>query len=165
MRVIFMLLFFFLSLYSKTPQSVNFVDPKLFSGTWFEIARTYNYFEKNCLAPTVEYKLLDSNEFKVFNRCYDKYDTQNIIQYEGKAVPKEKDSMSKIDMTYFLIFTSEYRIIYLNDYQTAVMASSDLENIWIMSKTKNIKKDELNKILKFLDSFMDTSKLIYSNHS
>jgi apolipoprotein D and lipocalin family protein len=34
-----------------------------------------------------------------------------------------------------------------------------------MSKNKSIKKDELNKILKFLDSFMDTSKLIYSNHS
>lgn len=152
-------------MYAKTPQSVNYVDPKLFSGTWFEIARTYNYFEKNCLAPTVEYKLVDSNEFKVLNRCYDKNDTNNIIQYEGKAVPKEKDSMSKIDMTYFYIFTSEYRILYLNNYQTAVMASSDFENIWIMSKTKNIKKDELNKILKFLDSFMDTSKLIYSNHS
>ncbi len=165
MRILFLSLFFFFSLYAKSPQSVNFVDPKLFSGTWFEIARTYNYFEKNCLAPTVEYKLIEDNEFKVFNRCYDKNDKNNIIQYEGKAVPKEKGSMSKIDMTYFYIFTSEYKILYLNNYQTAVMASSDFENIWIMSKSKSIKKDELNKILKFLDSFMDISKLIYSNHS
>lgn len=165
MRMVFVLMFFFIYLYSKTPQSVSFVDPKLFSGTWFEIARTYNYFEINCLSPTVEYKLVDSNAFKVFNRCYDKNDTNNIIQYEGKAVPKEKDSMSKIDMTYFFIFTSEYRIIYINDYQTAVMASSDFENIWIMSKSKDIEKEELNKILDFLGSFMDTSKLIYSKHS
>jgi len=165
MRMLIVLLIFFLSLNAKMPQSINFVDPKLFSGTWFEIARTYNYFERDCLSPSVEYKLVDIDKFEVFNRCYDKNDTQRVIAYEGKAVSKEKNSMASIDMTYFYIFTSEYRIIYLNDYKTAVMASTDLKNIWIMSKSKDIEKDELNKILNFLDDYIDISKLIYSSHS
>ncbi|MGA1932194.1 lipocalin family protein [Arcobacter sp. YIC-464] len=159
---LFVILAMFSLLHSKPLKSVQFVDPKSFSGIWYEVARTFNSFQENCVASTVEYYLIDTSKYKVFNRCFKNEIGGELISYEGIAEALNNNSMSSMEMTYFWIFSKKYNVIYLNDYKSAVVADDDLENLWIMSRKPFISNDEKEKIIDFLSDYIDTSKLIYT---
>jgi apolipoprotein D and lipocalin family protein len=149
-------------LYSQSPQAVNHVDAKNFSGLWYEIARTYNSFEKNCVAATVEYKLVEPYEYEVINRCFEHEIGGNLIIYNGTAQPLQEKNMSQIEKTYFWIFSKDYKIIYLENYTTAVMADEDMENVWIMHREPFLNEKKLDSIVSMLSQYMDVSELIFT---
>jgi len=160
MKALFILLIAFVSLYSNSPKAVEYVNPKQFSGLWYEIARTYNSFEHDCVASTVEYRLKKQNEYKVFNRCFENEIGGEKIEYKGIAKAQENKSMSKLKMTYLWIFTNEYKVVYLNNYKSAVVVNDDMEYVWIMSRTPKMQENEFKKIVNFLDKYMNTKDLI-----
>ncbi len=137
------------------------VSPKAFSGLWYEIARTYNDFEKNCVAATVQYDLSGENSFEVTNRCFEKKIGGDLIIYEGSAKTLRKNSAAKLTLTYFWIFTQEYHIVHW-DEAYAVMASPDFQHVWIMSRTPQMPKAALELILQKLSSVMKIEKFIYT---
>ncbi len=144
-------------------EPVSYVSPKKFSGLWYEIARTYNAYQKKCVASSVEYVLEDENEYKVYNRCFDTVIGGDLIEYKGSAEPAQGQNMSKIDMTYFWIFTKEYGVYYIDDeYRSALVADKDFEQVWIMSRTPMMKKERLQKIENLLAEKIDLKKLIYT---
>lgn len=148
---------------ANTPLPVPYVDAKAFSGLWYEVARTYNSHEKDCVAATVEYELQKNNTYKVYNRCFQNVIGGDLIEYKGKAKPSDGRSMSKIDMTYFYIFTQEYRVIHLeNDYSAAVVADKELEQVWIISRKPKLSAQKFHAILAKLEKNMDTRKLIFT---
>ena len=134
------------------------VDVKKFSGLWYEIARVENSFQTSCVASSVEYKLQVDNTYEVYNRCFENKLDGKLIEYNGFA----KLENNELFMRYFLVFTSSYKIEYLNDYKTAVVSNDDYSNLWIMSRSPNIDKNELEKILKDLKNRMDISKLVFT---
>ncbi|WP_121626562.1 lipocalin family protein [Poseidonibacter antarcticus] len=148
--------------YANTPKAIENINPSLFSGLWYEMARTYNSFEKDCVAATVEYKLVEPLKYEIKNRCFEKNIGEKLIEYNGTAVPSKGNNMSEIDMTYFWLFTKRYKIIYLDDYESAVLVDNDLEYVWIMNRKPFMQKEKLYKIVGFLEKYMDTSKLIYT---
>lgn len=151
-------------LFSNTPPTpVPHVDITKFSGLWYEVARTYNDYEKNCVAATVEYALQDDNTYKIYNRCFEHDIGGDLIEYRGTARSVDGSSMSKIDMTYYYFFTTEYRVIHLeNDYSAAVVADEDMEQVWIMSRKPTLSKRKFDKILTRLENNMDLNRLIYT---
>lgn len=149
-------------LFATAPKPLSYVDAKAFSGLWYEIARTPNPYQKECVGSTVEYALQPDNTYKVHNRCFRGKRGGEIIAYNGTAQPAKGNSMSVIEMTYYYIFTKEYRVVYLaSDYSSAVVCDKDMDKVWIMSKTPTLKKATLNKILKQLEKYMDIKRLIY----
>jgi apolipoprotein D and lipocalin family protein len=158
-----LLCIFTASLFASAPAPVAHVDAERFSGLWYEIARTYNYFEKKCVAATVEYTLLDAYEYRVNNRCFDTVIGGDLIAYEGSAEPAEGRSMARIDMTYFWIFTREYRVVYLaEDYSLAVVCDDTMEHVWIMHRKPQIEPERLEGILELLEAHMDLERLIWT---
>lgn len=150
-------------LLSKSPIPVPHVDIKKFSGLWYEMARTYNSYQKECVASSVEYKLQEDNTYNVYNRCFEKVIGGELIEYSGKAKPANGDSMSKIDMTYYYIFTQEYRVIHLEkDYSAAVVADKEMDKVWVMSRTPKLQKKTFKRILAKLEKKMDIERLIYT---
>ena len=149
-------------LFSNTPPTpVPHVDIKKFSGLWYEIARTHNDYQKNCVAATVEYNFQTNNTYKIYNRCFKYVIGGDLIEYNGTGKPTNGNSMSKIDMTYYYFFTSEYRVIYLEkDYSAAVVADKDMEQVWIMSRKPTLSKRKFDKILTKLENNMDIQRLI-----
>lgn len=154
MKFIFILIFFSLSVSFASGS----VDVKKFSGLWYEIARIENSFQSSCVASSVEYKLQEDNTYDVFNRCFENEFNGSLIEYNGSAELQN----NKLIMTYYLIFTTSYKIEYINNYTTAVVANDDYSNLWIMSRTPSIDKIELENILKNLESKMDVSKLVFT---
>lgn len=160
MKYLMVLFSFFYSLHGGSLTPID-VAPKAFSGLWYEIARTYNDYEKNCVAATVQYTLVNTHKYDVTNRCFDKVIGGDLIVYEGSAKTLEMGSASKLSLTYFWVFSREYHIVYW-DEAYAVMASPDFINVWIMSRTPQMPSSKLQAILKKLSSAMDTKKLIYT---
>ena len=154
MKSIFLTIFFSLT----TLFANNSIDAKKFSGLWYEIARVENKFQTSCVASSVEYKLENDNTYDVYNRCFENELNGKLIEYNGSAELENNE----LFMRYFLVFTSSYKIEYINDYKTAVITNNDYSNVWIMSRTPNIDKFELENILKNLEKKMDTSKLIFT---
>ncbi len=163
MRMIFIIMFFIFTALAETLQPVSYVDSKRFSGLWYEIARTYNDYEKDCVAATVEYVLEDDNRYRVNNRCFDTTMTGDLILYEGTAEPLEGDSMHQMEMTYFWIFSQDYNVLYLDeDYTTAIISDKDFEQLWVMHRKPEISQIKLAKLLALLEKNMDLDRLIYT---
>ncbi|PRM97570.1 lipocalin family protein [Aliarcobacter cryaerophilus] len=148
----------FIFLFVSFSFSNDFIDKVRFSGLWYEIARVENKFQTSCVASSVEYKLEDDGTYDVFNRCFENELNGKLIQYNGFA--KLEDN--QLYMRYFFVFRSSYKIDYINNYKTVVVANDDYSNLWIMSRTPNIDKDELEKILDDLKNKMDISKLVFT---
>lgn len=149
-------------LYAKTPHAVQYVDAKNFSGLWYEIARTYNRFEKDCVAASIEYKLIEPLKYEVTNRCFEKEIGAKLIVYNGIAESTNNNSMSELEKTYFWVFSQEYMIMYLDDYNTAVMCDVEMEHVWIMHRKPFLQKQKLQAIISILNNYMDTKRLIYT---
>jgi len=164
MKNLTLILLFVHSLFGAQLDVVPYVSVQKFSGLWYEIARTYNSYQDKCVASSVEYVLDENNEYEVYNRCFDTTIGGELIAYEGSAESANSDdNMSKIDMTYFWIFTKSYGVYYLeDDYSTAVVADSEFEQLWIMSRTPKIDENKLKKILALLENKMDLQNLIYT---
>ncbi len=159
------LLYLFLStlLFSNAPAPVQEVDVKKFSGLWYEVARTDNNYQEDCVGSSVEYQLQEDSTYKVFNRCFENVIGGDLIEYKGTAEATNGNSMSKIDMTYYYIFTEEYRVIHLEkDYSAAVVTDEEMDQVWVMSRKPELPKSKLNKILTKLEKNMDLKRLIYT---
>lgn len=141
----------------------NYVDIEKFSGTWFEIARTYNSFQKDCKDSYVEYALKEE-KYEIKNICTSVIDNK-VINYKGvgKSANEDKNNFSKIKMTYFYIFSKDYNVVFNDNYNIAVISDEDYENVWIMSRNKNLEESKLNEILLFLEKYVDKEKLIFEN--
>ncbi|CAA6805141.1 MAG: Outer membrane lipoprotein Blc [uncultured Sulfurovum sp.] len=161
------LILFSTLLFAKAPLSVKHVDPQKFSGLWYEIARTYNSYEKDCVAATVEYTLQEDNKsYEVHNRCFDKVIGAKLIEYKGTAeatTPNAQNSIANLDMTYYYIFTQSYKIIYLEaDYSLAIIVDDAMEQVWIMSRSPKISKEKLDTMLNKLKPYMKLEELIFT---
>lgn len=150
------------ALSANAPDPIDDVSVERFSGLWYEVARTYNAYEEGCFAPTVEYKLEQSARYRVFNRCFKGDIDGEKVQYTGSAKSLDGKSMSQMAITYYYIFTREYRVIHVEpDYSAAIVADENLEQVWLMSRTPNIDDALLKKMLAQLSTRMDLSRLIY----
>jgi apolipoprotein D and lipocalin family protein len=150
-------------LFASAPMPVPHVNIEKFSGLWYEIARTPNSYQKKCVASSVEYRLRKDNTYKVYNRCFENVIGGKLIEYKGTAKSSSGNSMSKIDMTYYLVFTKQYRVIHLEkDYSAAVVADEKMEQVWVMSRNPKLQNKKLSKILAKLGRNMNLKRLIYT---
>lgn len=161
MRFLVAILIFLAPLYGTKDIDSRFVDPKLFSGLWYEIARTPNVFEEGCVSPTVEYVLQQDLSYKVLNRCFKDTADGELVEYNGRAQSVRGTSMDTMAMTYFWIFTKIYNVVYLDDYKIAVVADEDFDYVWLMHREPYLSQTKKQNVLNFLNEHMDISRFIY----
>ena len=148
--------------YNKAQPPSFSVDTKKFSGLWYEIARTYNSFEKDCVGATVEYKFINSLEYEVTNRCFKHKIGADLTVYNGVAKFLKNNKVFEIEKTYYYFFSKRYRVIYLDSYKTVVIADKEMQNVWIMNREPFLNKSSLKSIVSMLGRYMDTSRFIYT---
>lgn len=164
MKIFVFFLFVSASLFANSLKRVAYVDPQMFSGLWYEIARTYNYYQKDCVASSVEYKLDEQKNYEVHNRCFENVIGGDLVEYEGSAKSAfENGNMAVMDMTYFSIFTQRYNVYYIDkNYKLAIVADDHFENLWIMSRTPRIDKQTLSTLVALVEEKVDGQKLIFT---
>jgi apolipoprotein D and lipocalin family protein len=145
------------------------VDLHRYVGTWYEIARLPNSFQKKCVSDvTATYTLLDDGTLKVVNRCR-KADGE-MTEAEGKARRSSPDEpSSKLEVRFapgwlsWLPFVwGNYWVIDLaDDYSYAVVGEPNREYLWILSRTPHMDDAVYTRTLETIKSKgYDTSALV-----
>lgn len=111
-------------------------DLEKYLGTWYEIARFQNRFEKDLVGVTATYTLRDDGKVEVINQGFKNTLDGELKKAKGKArIPDP--SKAKLEVSFFWIFYSDYYIMELDtiDYQYALIGSSSDNYLWILSRT------------------------------
>ena len=160
---------------TKSPpplQVVPSVDLVRYCGTWYEIARIPNRFQKDCAGDvTATYALLDDGSVRVVNRC--RKESGEIVEAEGRARKKsESGPASKLEVRFAPAFLSIFPFVWGNywiidlapDYSYAVIGEPSREYLWILSRTPTLGSDVYAGILERIKGQgYDPASLVMTN--
>lgn len=120
-------------------QTVAQVDLARYAGTWVEVARLPNRFQKQCVADvTAEYRLRNDGRIDVTNRCREAdggYD-----QAQGVARVVDPQTRAKLEVSFvslfgWQLFWGDYWIIDLEpDYRYVVVATPNRRYAWVLAR-------------------------------
>jgi len=113
-----------------------------YTGTWYEIARLDNRFEKGLEKIAATYQLREDGGVDVINKGWNEQ-TGEWNQVEGKAYFIDKPTIGRLKVSFFGPFYGGYNIIDLDkkDYSYALVTGPDKSYLWILSKTKHLSEE------------------------
>lgn len=142
---------------------VPYVDVVRYMGTWHEIARYKNSFQKDsCINTTAQYTLRDDGKVDVLNRCQDASNAGRFEEAHGTAKVVDRQTNAKLKVTFFWPFYGKYWVIDLGpNYEYAVVGHPKRNYLWILSRTPTIDQQTYQGILSRLsEQYYDVGKLI-----
>lgn len=123
---------------------VEGIDAEQYLGTWYEIARLDNRFERGLDNVTAHYELNKDGSIKVTNKGYNRKEEKWNVA-EGKAYFIEKPNadkkyVGKLKVSFFGPFYGAYNIIALDKihYNYAMVCGPDNEYLWILARTPEL---------------------------
>ncbi len=146
---------------------VESVNASQYLGTWYEIARLDQSFERDLEKITATYSLKDDGGIKVLNRGFN-VKKNEWKEAEGKAyfvdaANADKTNTGKLKVSFFGPFYGAYNIIALDaNYQHVMICGPDKSYLWILSRTPQLAEPiKLELVAKAKALGFATDKLIY----
>lgn len=137
--------------------TVDSVDINKYVGTWFEIAKIPNSFQKHCAKnTTATYKINEDGDIEVLNRCID--DDGEVDDADGIARIVDKTTNSKLEVSFVSFFGwrpfwGDYWILGLDkEYQYAVIGTPSKKYGWILSRTPQMNEQDLGNCFKIFEN-------------
>ena len=126
---------------------VDSVDLSRYVGTWYEIARLPNSFQKKCAdSVTANYTLRADGKVDVINRC--RKASGEFTTAKGKAKIVDKQTNAKLKVTFFWPFYGDYWILDLGqNYEYAVVGDPSRKYLWILSRTPRMDEGLYQQLL------------------
>jgi len=153
---------FFLSCKNEKAQHTPvtpFVAEK-YLGTWYEIARLPNSFEKGMTHVTATYSQEENGKIKVLNQGILNKKQKDAI---GKAYLAGASNEGFLKVSFFGPFYANYIIVDLDENYTYAMVASSPKYLWILSREPALDKVVLDRLLeKAKELGFDTSKLYFT---
>lgn len=117
-------------------------------GTWYEVARLPNRFEKDLHKVTANYSLNSDGGVKVINKGYN-LKKKEWEQAEGKAYFTGNDNVGALKVSFFGPFYGGYNIIELDheSYQYALVAGPKREYLWILARSPDLSEAIIDKLV------------------
>ena len=127
------------------------VEIDRYLGTWYEIARYPNRFQKECVSVTAEYSLRPDGKIKVVNACRKETLDGKLKKIEGKAWVADKATNAKLKVQFFWPFWGAYWIIDLGqEYEYAVVGHPKRKYLWILSRSPDMSSEVYQAIVERL---------------
>ncbi len=119
-------------------------------GTWYEIARFPNSFEKNLVGVTATYSMKDNGMVKVVNAGYKNSLDGKYKSVVGKAKFAGDPDTGQLKVSFFLFFYGDYHILKLDKehYQYALVGGSTSKYLWILAREPQLDEEIYNALLK-----------------
>ena len=134
-------------------QTVPSVDVPRYMGTWHEIAKYPNWFQKKCVSSTqATYTLQADGRVQVLNRCKtDKGEWSEALgaarQIGGPNSPRLKVRFAPEWLSFIPMVWGDYWIIDLDpNYQWVVVSEPQREYLWILSRTPQLPEATLQQL-------------------
>ena len=159
---------------ADTPvKTIASLDVPRYMGTWYEIAKFPNWFQKKCVSNTqAVYSIRPDGNLKVLNSC--KTADGEISQAEGTARQQGSKDSPKLEvrfapdwLSFLPMVWGEYWVVDLDaQYQVAAVSDSKREYLWVLSRTPQLDKKTYDELLLRLRSQQfDTRKLETTQHT
>jgi apolipoprotein D and lipocalin family protein len=146
-------------------QPVGGFDASRYMGTWYEVARLPNRFEKGLEQITATYSLQDDGTVKVVNRGYDvaRKEWRDAI---GKAKFVGAKDVGALKVSFFGPFYGGYNVVDLDpEYRHALVVGPDRSYLWILSRDPAPPDAVVQRLKrKAAELGYDTSALVYVKH-
>ena len=143
------------------------LDVPRYMGTWFEIAKYPNWFQRKCIGGTkAEYSLKNDGMVQVINRC--RLKSGEMIEAIGAARQIGPATSAKLEVRFAPAWLSilpfvwgDYWVIDLDEqYQLVAVSEPKKQYLWILARTPNIDPSDYKKLLARLGKMgFDLSKL------
>ena len=122
---------------------VRSFDPTQYVGTWYEIARLDNRFEKGLEQVTAHYSIEADGTLKVVNRGFstEKNDWSEAIGKAKFVDPANADGSrtGRLKVSFFGPFYGDYTILEVDQpYYNYALVSSGRDYLWILSRTPQL---------------------------
>lgn len=130
---------------STEVKSIDQIEIARYMGSWYEIAKFPNWFQRKCAQNTqATYQLLKPAQIQVLNQCQ----TANgeVIQAIGMARPRVNGLPAQLEVRFapswmgWLPFAwGDYWVLDLDaDYQLAAVGDPTRNYLWVLSRTSKI---------------------------
>jgi apolipoprotein D and lipocalin family protein len=122
---------------------VKEVNLDRYQGIWYEIARFPHHFQKDCVGSTAEYKIIDSQNLSVENKCRMKtyYGKEKSVLGKAHVVEGSNGAKLKVRFNKFPtnLFAGDYWITMLDkNYEWVVVTDSKGYYLWILSREQEM---------------------------
>ena len=161
------LLYSFVNAQESPVKTISSLDVPRYMGTWYEIAKFPNWFQKKCVSNTqAVYSVRPDGNLKVLNSC--KTADGEISQAEGTArqvgasdSPRLEVRFAPAWLSFLPMVWGDYWIVDLDSqYQVAAVSDPRREYLWVLSRTPQIDKKVYDALLQRLQNQQfDTRKL------
>ena len=144
-----------------------------YMGTWYEIAKYPNFFQRKCISNTVaQYSTQPDGTVRVFNSCTQEdgktIDATGQARQIGDATsPKLEVRFAPAWMSFLPFVWGNYWVIDIDtDYQLVAVSEPKREYLWVLSRTPTVDAKAYDELLARLRSkSIDTSKIERSRQS
>lgn len=167
MKKLFLLLFLLTApLFSKGLQENLYLkDFKLekYLGTWYEIVRKDNFFEKNLDFVTATYTLNPDGKIEVLNQGFN-LEKDKKSEITGKARKKYETTENILEVSFFGPFYSDYIIIDYDrkNYSWALVVGEKNNSMWILAREPEMDEELILKLLSLAEkNGVELTDLIY----
>ncbi|HEY3419261.1 MAG TPA: lipocalin family protein [Methanomassiliicoccales archaeon] len=142
-------------------KTVEHVDLTRYMGTWYEIAKFPQRFEKGLVGVTATYSLLPNGKVQVINGGYVGDLSGRHRTAKGKAWVVDTGSNAKLKVSFFWPFAADYWILELGkEYEYAVVGDGSRKYLWILSRTPRMDVAVYDELLQRIgEKGFDTSRL------
>jgi apolipoprotein D and lipocalin family protein len=148
-------------------KSIPEFDVSRYMGTWYEIAKLPNWFQRKCVQGTqARYKVLGPTQIEVNNKCTTASGEE--IQAIGLARPNGSGRPAQLEVRFAPEWTAwlpmvwgAYWVLDLDaDYQLAAVGDPSKSYLWILSRTPQVSAERYDALLQRLNVMgFDITKL------
>lgn len=127
-------------------RTVSSLDISRYMGTWYEVARFENSFEKDLTDVSATYTLLSDGTVRVENVGYKGKVRKRAI---GRAYCPDPKQPGKLKVSFFLSFYADYYVLDIDklEYNYVLVGSSSDKYLWILSRAPCLEKEVKEKLL------------------
>lgn len=144
------------------------LDVPRYMGTWYEIAKFDNRFQKKCAGfTTATYATMPDGKVQVVNRCRtasgETVEAIGAARQIGNAnSPRLKVRFAPAILSFLPMVWGDYWVVDLDpDYQLAAVSEGKREYLWILARTPKVDKATYDALLARLAAQgLDVSKLV-----
>ena len=149
------------------------LDVPRYMGTWYEIAKYPNRFQKQCVSDTqAEYLLLADGVVQVINRC--RKENGKMEQAIGEARQMGAATSPKLQVRFAPAWLSmlpfvwgNYWVIDLDEsYQLVAVSEPERDYLWVLSRSASVSPAAYNALLARLKAQgFDLDRLVSTKHT
>lgn len=151
-------------------ETIPRLDVQRYMGTWYEIARYPNRFERKCAGfTTATYTAMPDGTVKVENRCRLEDGSMNVAEAVARQVgpadsPRLKVRFAPALLSFIPLVWADYWVIDIDRHYTlAAVSEPGRDYLWILSRTPKVEKPALDALLARLSGQgFDPRRLVYT---